>query len=122
METGTGNNTGKTKDCQKDRHPHLQDGSATENRQCDIKLLLVKKVIDEIHSNNNGSIVTALLGTNAIWLLPISQVYCYDRVWFHGVSILQSEKSAIDNCFCLTCITISTAYQNFIGSSPMEYS
>jgi len=43
METGTGNNTGITKDCQKDRHPHLQGGSATENRQCDIKLLLVKK-------------------------------------------------------------------------------
>ena len=37
LETGTGNNTGKTKDCQKDRHPHLQGGDRAENRECDIK-------------------------------------------------------------------------------------
>ena len=31
METGAGNNTGKTKDCQKNRHPHIKGGNAAEN-------------------------------------------------------------------------------------------
>jgi hypothetical protein len=44
METGAGNNTGKSKDCQKDRHPHLQGGDRTENRECDIKSTVGKEI------------------------------------------------------------------------------
>ena len=36
-QTGTGNHSGKTEDCQSDRHPHHEGWTGTENRQRDKK-------------------------------------------------------------------------------------
>ena len=44
MEAGTGYHASEERDCEEDRHPHLQGGDRAENRECDIKNPVGKEV------------------------------------------------------------------------------